>query len=164
MVDARVKAYGGAGAVVALDRVTKRLVETRLSFTDTRSVIPGFFDIIRSQNRGAAFGMFNDSAFEWRTPVLILISAVAVVAIGILLWNARRMDGRTVAGLALILGGAAGNEIDRIATGRVTDFLLFYAGPYQWPAFNVADSCIVIGCGLLLLDMLRPKRQAANVS
>jgi len=87
-----------------------------------------------------------------------------VVAIGIILWNARRMDGRAVAGLALILGGAAGNEIDRVAAGRVTDFLLFYAGPYQWPAFNVADSSIVIGCGLLLLDMLRAKRRAPNVS
>ena len=80
-----------------------------------------------------------------------------------MLWNARRMDGRTVAALALILGGAAGNEFDRVASGRVTDFLVFYVGRYQWPAFNVADSSIVIGCGLLLLDMLRPKRQAANV-
>jgi signal peptidase II len=164
MVDARVKAYGAAGAVVVLDRVTKRLVETRLSFTDSRSVIPGFFDIIRSQNRGAAFGMFNDSAFEWRTALLVLVSAVAIGLILVMLWNARRMDGRTVAALALILGGAAGNEIDRVASGRVTDFLLFYVGRYEWPAFNVADSSIVIGCGLLLLDMLRPKRQAANVS
>jgi signal peptidase II len=66
-------------------------------------------------------------------------------------------------GLALILGGAAGNLLDRIVSGRVTDFLDFYIGDYHWPAFNVADSAIVIGCGLLLLDMLRPKRQAANV-
>ena len=63
----------------------------------------------------------------------------------------------------MILGGAAGNLFDRIAWGRVTDFLLFYMGRYQWPAFNVADSAIVIGSGLLLLDLLRPKRQAANV-
>ena len=131
MVDARVKAYGAAGAVVVLDRVTKRLVETRLSFTDSRSVIPGFFDIIRSQNRGAAFGMFNDSAFEWRTALLVLVSAVAIGLILVMLWNARRMDGRTVAALALILGGAAGNEIDRVASGRVTDFLLFYVGPVR---------------------------------
>ena len=61
----------------------------------------------------------------------------------------------------MILGGAAGNVFDRIVWGRVTDFLLFYVGRYQWPAFNVADSAIVIGSGLLLLDLLRPKRQAA---
>jgi signal peptidase II len=163
MVDIRLKAYGAAAAWVVLDRITKRLIETRLSFTDSVRVIPGFFDIIRAQNQGAAFGLFNDSSFEWRTVALVLVSAVAVVVMSILLWNARRLDGRVVAGLALVLGGAAGNEIDRVSSGRVTDFLLFYIGPYQWPAFNVADSGIVIGCGLLLLDMLRPKRQAANV-
>ena len=63
----------------------------------------------------------------------------------------------------MILGGAAGNVFDRIAWGRVTDFLLLYIGRYQWHTFNVADSAIVIGSGLLLLDLLHPKRQAAHV-
>jgi signal peptidase II len=80
-----------------------------------------------------------------------------------LLWSPRRLDRRSLWGFSLILGGAAGNVFDRIAWGRVTDFLLVYIGRYQWPTFNVADSAIVIGCGLLLLDLLRPKRQAANV-
>lgn len=163
MADIRVKAYGAAAGLVALDRVTKWAIEWRVSFTDTWPVIPGFFEIVRSQNRGAAFGLFNDSEFQWRTALLVLVSAVAVVVISAMLWNARRLDGRVVAGLASILGGAAGNEIDRVASGRVTDFLLFHIGPYQWPTFNVADSAIVIGSGLLLLDVLRPKRQAANV-
>jgi len=66
-------------------------------------------------------------------------------------------------GFALILGGAAGNVVDRILFGRVTDFLLFYIHDYQWPAFNVADSAIVVGSGLLALGLLRPKTQAANV-
>jgi signal peptidase II len=70
----------------------------------------------------------------------------------------------TLWGLALILGGAAGNGLDRIVSGRVTDFLDFYLGGYHWPAFNVADSSIVIGSGLLILDMLRTKRPAPNVS
>jgi signal peptidase II len=65
--------------------------------------------------------------------------------------------------LSLILGGAAGNVFDRILWGRVTDFLEFYIGDYHWPTFNLADSAIVIGSGLLLLELLRPKRQAANV-
>ena len=64
---------------------------------------------------------------------------------------------------ALVLGGAGGNLFDRILSGRVTDFLDFYIRDYHWPAFNVADSALVVGCGLLLLDMLRPQRQAPNV-
>jgi signal peptidase II len=67
-------------------------------------------------------------------------------------------------GLALILGGAAGNLYDRILVGRVTDFLDFYIRDHHWPAFNVADSALVVGCGLLLIDMLRPRRRATNVS
>lgn len=163
MADLRLKAYAAATAIVALDRVTKLAVERYISFTDTYPVIPGFFDIIRSQNRGAAFGMFSDSPFEWSTAVLALISMVAVVVVSIVLWRASRLDRQTVAGLSLILGGAAGNAIDRIATGRVTDFLLFYVGQYQWPAFNVADSALVVGTGLLLLDAFRAKRQAQHV-
>jgi len=79
-----------------------------------------------------------------------------------MLWKASRSDRLTAIGLALILGGAAGNLFDRIVWGQVTDFLEFYIGDLHWPTFNVADSCVVIGSGLLLLDILRPKRQAAQ--
>jgi signal peptidase II len=72
------------------------------------------------------------------------------------------MDRWTATGLALVLGGAAGNLFDRILWGRVTDFLEFYIRDMHWPTFNVADSCIVIGSGLLLVDLLRPKRQPAG--
>ena len=164
MADRRWIAFGSAAAVVALDRITKRLVETRLSFDDSVKVIPGFFDIVRSQNRGVAFGILNDSEFEWRTALLIVASLAAIVVVS---WILRKPAGLTkwsFWGLTLVLGGAAGNLYDRMASGQVTDFLLVYLGSYQWPAFNVADSAIVVGSGLLLLDMLRPKRQAANVS
>lgn len=165
MADPRMKAYGLAAAVFALDRLTKWIIETRVSFTDTFKVIPGFFDIVNSQNRGVAFGILNDSTSEWRTTLLVLASIAAVVAVSIVLWNAQhRLNRLLLAGLALILGGAAGNVFDRIVWGRVTDFLLFYVRDYQWPAFNVADSAIVVGSGLLLLDQFRPKRQTANVS
>lgn len=163
-VDARWKAYGAAAAVFVLDRLTKWLIEARVSFADTFRVIPGFFDIVHSENRGVAFGIFNDSTSEWRTGLLVAASLAAVVLVGGLLWRAERLDRATMWGFAMILGGAAGNVFDRLAFGKVTDFLLFYIGSYQWPAFNAADSAIVIGSGLLLLDMLRPKRQAANVS
>jgi signal peptidase II len=164
MVDRRLIGYGAALAVFALDRITKRLVETRLSFDDTVRVIPGFFDIVHSQNRGVAFGIFNDSAFQWRTALLVTAALAAVVVVSWMLRNAARMDRCTFWGLALVLGGALGNVYDRIVSGQVTDFLLFYLGDYQWPAFNVADSAIVVGSGLLLLELVRPKRQVANAS
>lgn len=164
MADVRLKAYGAAAAIFAIDRLTKLIIESRVSFIDTYRVIPGFFDIVHSQNRGVAFGMFNDSTSEWRTTLLVIASVAAVVMVSVMLWNAKKLDRYSLWGFALILGGAAGNVFDRIVWGRVTDFLLFYIGTYQWPTFNMADSAIVIGSGLLILDLLRQKRQAANVS
>ncbi|MGA2268462.1 MAG: signal peptidase II [Bryobacteraceae bacterium] len=163
MTSIRLQAYSAAAAVFALDRLTKWIIETRVSWADTCRVIPGFFDIVRSQNRGVAFGLFNESTSEWRTGLLVLLSTVAVVVVSVALWRAPRLDRLSLWGLALILGGAGGNVFDRILWGRVTDFLDFHAGDYHWPAFNMADSAIVVGSGLLLIDLLRPKRQAANV-
>src|ERR1039457_3441001 len=163
MVDIRWKAYGVSAAVFALDRLTKWVVDTHVSFFDTYRVIPGFFDIVHSQNRGVAFGIFNDSTSQWRTAALVVLSTAAVAVVGAPPWNAARMDRLSMWGLALILGGAAGNVVDRVLWGQVTDFLEFYLGPYHWPTFNVADSAIVIGSGLFLLDTMRSKRQAANV-
>jgi len=163
MPDFRLKAFAAAAAVFALDRLTKWMVERLVSFSDTHTVIPGFFDIVHSQNRGVAFGMLNDSTSEWRTVGLIALSAIAVIVVSFVLWRARRLDPLPLWGLALILGGAAGNVYDRIVWGQVTDFLEFYIGQYHWPTFNVADSAIVIGSGLFLLDSLRTKRQTANV-
>ena len=164
MADLRWKAYGLAALVVALDRLSKWLVETYVSAMDTYRVIPGFFDIVHSENRGVAFGFLNDSNNEWQTTVLILFSLAAVIFVSAMLWRPERLDRTSFWGLALILGGAAGNVIDRILFGRVTDFLDFYVGSYHWHTFNLADSTIVIGSVLLLIDLLRPKRRAANVS
>jgi signal peptidase II len=162
-LDLRLKAYGTGVTVLALDRLTKWLIETRVSFLDSQKVIPGFFDIVRSENRGVAFGLFNDSASEWQTLLLVLVSLAAVLGVSILLWRPERLDRLSRWGFALILGGATGNVVDRILYGRVTDFLLFYIRDYQWPAFNIADSAIVIGSVLLAMGLLRPKPQAANV-
>ena len=163
MTGSRLKAYGAAAAVFALDRLAKWIVEMRVSPADTYTVIPGFFDIVRAQNRGVAFGLLNESTFQWRTSLLVLVSIVAVVVVGAIVWKVRQIDPLSLWGYALILGGAAGNLFDRILSGRVTDFLDFYFRDYHWPAFNVADSALVVGCGLLLLDMLRPQRKATNV-
>src|SRR5918912_3521798 len=113
MADIRLKAYGAAAAVFALDRATKMIIESRLSFFDTYRVIPGFFDIVRSQNRGVAFGIFDESTSAWRTTLLIAASLAAVALLMGMLWNARRLDKWSIWGFALILAGAAGNLWDR---------------------------------------------------
>lgn len=164
MLDIRLKAYAIAVGVFAVDRVTKWLIETHVSFLDSLQIIPGLFEIVHTENRGVAFSLFNDSTSEWRTLLLVLFSVAAVVLVGGFIFRrADRLDRYSLAGFSLILGGALGNVFDRIVWGRVTDFLDFYIGAYHWPAFNVADSAIVIGSALLLIEVLRPRRQAANV-
>ena len=163
MTDLRVKAYGIAAGVFALDRLSKWMVESNVSAFDTVRVIPGLFNIVQSENRGMAFGILNDSTNEWRTTLLIVLSTAAVIFVASMLWKAQRLDRFSFWGLTLILGGAAGNVFDRAVWGRVTDFLDFYFREYHWHTFNVADSAIVVGSGLLLVDLLRPKRQAVNV-
>ena len=164
MADPRIKPFAAAAAVFALDRLTKGLVGAHVSFEDTYKVIPGLFDIVHSENRGMAFGVFNDSTSEWRTALLVAFSLAAIAVMGAFLWKGRRhLDRLSQFGFALVMGGAAGNVFDRIVWGRVTDYLLFYIGEHQWPAFNLADSAISVGSGLVLFDLLRT-RQAANVS
>src|SRR5215471_1762063 len=136
-------------SVFGLDRWTKHLVETRLSFWDTVHVIPGFFDIVRSQNPGVAFGIFAQSNLRFRTAILIGFSVMAIVVLAILLTRIRRWDRPTGFGVALVFGGALGNVYDRIHAGMVTDFLDFYFGTYHWYTFNIADTAICIGAGLL---------------
>ncbi|MCC6857566.1 MAG: signal peptidase II [Bryobacterales bacterium] len=155
----RLRAFLLACGVFLADRLSKLWIEARVSVEETHTVIPGFFDIVHTRNRGAAFGMFSDSPDGWRAFFLLGVSAAALVLIAGMLWRASRLDRATRVGLALIFGGASGNIFDRLATGTVTDFLDFYLGSLHWPAFNLADSAIVIGCGLLLLEMVKPKRQ-----
>src|SRR5271154_2189351 len=141
-------------SVVLLDRVTKWLVGKNISLHDGKQVIPGFFRITHVENRGAAFGLFADSPAQWKIALLVLFSIVALVVVSALLWRNSHVMTTTGIGLALILGGALGNLWDRLLNGRVVDFLLFYIGQYQWPAFNVADSAIVVGAGFLVIEIL----------
>ena len=147
--------------VFALDWGTKRLIEARVSFWDTHAVIPGFFSIVHAQNRGAAFSLLNDASEQVRGIVLIGFSGViTLVVAGMLAMSFRKGDRQSDwvrAALALVLSGALGNMWDRVLRGYVTDFLLVYIGEYSWPVFNVADSAICIGAGLLLLDIWRER-------
>lgn len=143
--------------VLLLDRITKRVVAAHILLNDSRTVIPGFFRITHVENRGAAFGLFAESPGQWKIAMLVLFSVVALIVVSALLWKNSHSLTSTGVGLSLILGGALGNLWDRLLNGRVVDFLLFYIGHYQWPAFNVADSAIVCGAGLLVIEILFAK-------
>jgi signal peptidase II len=145
--------------VVLLDRWTKHLAATRIALYSHIQVIPGFFRLTHTENTGAAFSLFADSPAHWKTAMLIGFSLVAMVIVTVLLWRQSQALTVTAIALSLILGGATGNLWDRVARGRVVDFLLVYVKQYQWPVFNLADSAIVIGASLLVLEILfvRPK-------
>ncbi len=144
--------------VFLADRLTKALIETGLAVNDYRVVIPGFFHIVHVKNQGIAFGLFAEAPSAAKSFVLVFLSAVALGGVALLFWTAPPAVGKLSAGLSLILGGALGNLVDRVQYGSVVDFLLFFIGAYHWPAFNFADSAIVVGGGLLLLHLLRDGR------
>jgi signal peptidase II len=150
--------------VLCLDRATKWVIAKRIDLHDSVQVIPGFFRLTHVQNSGAAFGLFADSPSQWKIAVLVLFSIVALVIVSTLLWRNSHSMSTTGLGLSLILGGALGNLWDRLINGRVVDFLLFYIGDHQWPAFNVADSAIVVGAALLVIEILFSKAHATEKS
>jgi len=160
--------YGLAGAVVILDQATKLLVQRAFRLGESLPVLPGVFNLTYVLNPGAAFGLLAGAAAAFRGPFFIAVSVLAIAVI--CYYHARYARGYPLptVGLALILGGALGNLIDRLRVGMVIDFLDFYLGAYHWPAFNVADSGITVGVGLLLVEMLRERggngRGAAGAS
>jgi signal peptidase II len=144
-------------SVVLADRFSKWLVGRNITLHDSIVVIPGMFRLTHVQNRGAAFGLFDDSPNEWKITVLVMFSIVALVVVTALLWKNGHSLNATGVGLSLVLGGAIGNLWDRLAERYVVDFFDFYIGSYHWPAFNVADSAIVIGALLLVAEILFAK-------
>ena len=146
-----------AAAVILADRVSKWLVEQKISLHDSLPVLPGFFRLTHVENRGAAFGLFSESTSEWKVFALVLFSLIALVVVCVLLWKNSHAMTVTGVGLSLILGGALGNLWDRLLDGHVVDFLDFSIGGYHWPAFNVADSAIVVGALLLVTEILFAK-------
>lgn len=149
-----------SAAVIAADRVTKIWVTNHIRIGEVIPVVPHVLGISHWLNQGAAFSLFADTTspdtVRWALIAFTLVAAVAVF--GALIRLGSRITLTTVA-LALILGGAIGNVHDRIAYGSVVDFIEVHIFSYHWPDFNVADSSIVVGACLLLLDSLRPRRQ-----
>jgi signal peptidase II len=154
-----------SAAVLGLDRWSKMWVERHIVIGHSITVISGFFRITHVLNDGAAFSLFADSAspehVRWG---LIAFSSVAVLAVLIALIKMGRRFTFTTVALALVLGGALGNDYDRIRYASVVDFLEVHIFRYHWPDFNVADSAIVVGACLLFLDALIPKKQASESS
>ena len=151
-------ALSTALGIFALDRGTKWLVETRFESWDTKPIIPGFMNIVRSENPGVAFGIFADTVSQYRTLALVALSMLAICILAWLLWKIERHDSYTAAGISLIFGGALGNVFDRVRSGHVTDFIDLYSGSYHWYVFNLADTAICIGAGLLILGMFLQER------
>jgi signal peptidase II len=150
--------------IVLLDRWSKRLIAHRVALYAQIQVIPGFFRITHTENTGAAFSLFDSSTGPWKIAVLVGFSIVALLVVLVLLWKNHPAHIVTGVGLSLIMGGAVGNLWDRLTRGRVIDFLLLYVKHYEWPVFNLADSAIVVGAGLLILEILFHKPETASNS
>jgi signal peptidase II len=136
------------------DQATKAIVESAIPEHAVIPIVPHVFNLTHVKNAGAAFGMFSDSPSPWKTAVLIVVSAALLVTVVTFAWRSRRLHWEAGVGLALILGGALSNLVDRIRLGRVTDFLDFYYRNHHWYTFNLADSAIVVGAGFLILQVV----------
>ena len=143
--------------VVALDLFTKHLIQQAFAYGDLRTVT-GFFDLVRYHNEGSAFGFLNDAG-GWQK---WFFNGISIVASSIIIYllkkhsqNNSQNEKLFCTGLALVLGGAIGNLYGRITMGYVVDFLNFHLNNHYWPAFNVADSAICVGVGLLLWDSFK---------
>ena len=141
-------------AVVVLDQIVKAMVRRRLMLHESVTVIPGFFDLTRVHNTGAAYGFLNGVDFPFKTALLACVATAALIGLTLYAVKLDRNQGLTRAGLTLVIGGAAGNLIDRVTAGYVLDFVDLYRGNWHFWAFNVADSAISIGVVLMILELL----------
>ena len=151
-----------AAAVVVLDQIVKAVVRSTFELHESVVVIPSFFNLTRVHNYGAAFGLMNAADFPFKTVVL---SIVATLALGALSWYGATLPAEqrlARLGLALIIGGAAGNLIDRLRSGYVVDFVDLYWRDWHFWAFNVADAAITVGVSLMILDLLQIGRHRVS--
>jgi len=148
--------------IVLLDQVSKAIVRRTLPLHESVSVIPGVMDFTHIRNTGAAFGFLNGVDFPFKTIVIAIVATAALI--GVALYAAGLAHHQTLArvGLALIIGGAAGNLIDRVIAGSVVDFVDVYWRSYHFWAFNVADSAISIGVAIMILDMIGVNKHASS--
>jgi signal peptidase II len=149
-------------AVIAADQVSKALVRAHLSVFDSRPLIDGLVDLVHVRNYGVAFGVLNDIDMPFKPWVTIALALAALAGILIYIRHVRADERLARVGLAMILGGALGNLIDRARFGFVVDFVDVYWGGWHFWAFNVADASITIGAILVFVDLLLVKRHASH--
>ena len=140
--------------VVVLDQAVKALIRANMTLSESVAIIPGFFDLTRVHNTGTAFGFMNGVNFPFKPAVLTCVAIVALGGLGVYARSLPREQWLARTGLALILGGAVGNLIDRVSQGYVVDFVDVYWSGWHFWAFNVADAAISVGVALMLIDML----------
>ena len=146
---------GWLAVIVILDQLTKFIVDRSMPLHHSIPIIDGFFNLTYVRNTGAAFGLFAGSAEVFRRPFLILVSILASVFIISMMKRLAEKETGLITGLSFILGGAIGNLIDRVFYGEVIDFLDVYWRNYHWPAFNIADSFITVGVGIMLFFLYK---------
>ena len=135
-----------------LDQWTKHLVHKNFSWGESKPIVSGFFSLTYVRNSGAAFGILHKAPPAFRDPFFIAVPLIALFVIIFLFVRLQDNQLFTAGALSLILSGAVGNLIDRLRFGFVIDFLDFFIKDYHWPAFNVADSCIVVGVSILFIQ------------
>jgi signal peptidase II len=140
--------------IVVVDQLTKWLVRTSLPLHSSVPVVPGLVDFTHVQNTGAAFGFLNASDFPFKTIVIAVVATAALIGVGLYAASLAHQQLAARVGLALIIGGAAGNLLDRLVVGSVVDFVDVYWRSYHFWAFNVADSAITVGVTIMIIDML----------
>lgn len=148
--------------IIVVDQVTKSIVRATLPLYAKKSIIPNLLDITHVQNTGAAFGVLNAAEFPFKSIVMIVVAALALVAISLYARQLGHEERLSRYGLAFILGGALGNLIDRALSGHVVDFVDVYWGSAHFWAFNVADAAITAGAILVLLEMIGIGRRHAS--
>lgn len=146
-----------ATVTLILDQVTKIAIREKMAIWTSEIIIPGFFNLVHVVNKGAAFGFLNRADITWQRNFFVVITIIALGAIGMLLKTVEEKDKFQIVGLGCVLGGAIGNLIDRILYHEVTDFLDIYYGSHHWPAFNVADIAICVGAFALIISFYKNK-------
>jgi signal peptidase II len=151
-------------AIIVLDQWTKWMVEVHLPHHAAHPLIPGFLNLTHVRNTGVAFGLFASEGMAGGSWLLTLLGLAALTAVGVYFWYAPAKDRLLLIALALVVGGAIGNLIDRVSSGAVTDFVDVYVGLHHWPSFNVADSAISIGIVLMAIDSFRSHKDSKTTT
>ncbi|MCX6565417.1 MAG: signal peptidase II [Candidatus Aminicenantes bacterium] len=151
-----------SASIIVLDQLTKALIVKTVSFYGSIAVIPGFLELTHIHNKGAILGIFNRTEQPWTPVLLLLLNAVALGLV--IFYFSKTTEKERVARLALamIVGGALGNVVDRITRGYVVDFVEMHVGKFHWPTYNVADASITIGAVLLISSVIFRRPHASD--